>query len=292
MSEACTPDRLIAEALPTDEKAASGLFDSWFVDLENPAPFSDADKRLLGAVFELSPFLRECANREGRFLCAAFEEGFDSVFDELLASTDKLGRTVDDEKQFMTQLRKAKRRFSLVCGVADLGGFWKDREVTAKISAFARASLSACFDFLLLKYQREEKLKLVDQDNPQHESGLIVLGMGKFGADELNYSSDIDLVIFHDPSTDLEILSDDPITVLNRMIKHLVKLMQERTADGYVFRTDLRLRPDPGIALRPPVLAVVIKLVERFVITNEISALAHHPFEGRGGGSRRGPEDE
>ena len=70
--------------------------------------------------------------------------------------------------------------------------------------------------------------------------------MGKYGAGELNYSSDIDLIVLFDP--DAPGLADDaePSAFWVKIVRMLVTLLQERTADGYVFRTDLRLRPDPG----------------------------------------------
>src|SRR5262249_47410429 len=76
--------------------------------------------------------------------------------------------------------------------------------------------------------------------------GYVVLGMGKFGSGELNYSSDIDITVFYDRAR-LRLrpaLEAQPFFV--RMTRDLVRILQERTGDGYVFRTDLRLRPDPG----------------------------------------------
>ena len=83
--------------------------------------------------------------------------------------------------------------------------------------------------------------------------------MGKHGAFELNYSSDIDIIVLFDPekarlSEDIEIQVE-----FVRQTKRLVKLLQERTADGYVFRTDLRLRPDPGATA--PAISVPAALV-------------------------------
>jgi glutamate-ammonia-ligase adenylyltransferase len=70
--------------------------------------------------------------------------------------------------------------------------------------------------------------------------------MGKHGARELNYSSDIDLIIFYDPEKAPLATGLEPGTFFVRLTRDLVKLMTERTPEGYVFRTDLRLRPDPG----------------------------------------------
>jgi glutamate-ammonia-ligase adenylyltransferase len=70
--------------------------------------------------------------------------------------------------------------------------------------------------------------------------------MGKMGAFELNYSSDIDLIVLYDPAAPALPKDAEPSTLFVRVTQRLVKLLQERTADGYVFRTDLRLRPDPA----------------------------------------------
>jgi glutamate-ammonia-ligase adenylyltransferase len=81
---------------------------------------------------------------------------------------------------------------------------------------------------------------------PEAGSGYIVLAMGKMGAGELNYSSDIDLIVLYDP--DAGVLADEgeAAAFYVRITRGLVKLLQERTPDGYVFRVDLRLRPDPA----------------------------------------------
>ena len=70
--------------------------------------------------------------------------------------------------------------------------------------------------------------------------------MGKMGARELNYSSDIDLIVFYDAASPALAPDTEPGPFFVRLTRSLVKLLQERTPDGYVFRTDLRLRPDPG----------------------------------------------
>jgi glutamate-ammonia-ligase adenylyltransferase len=70
--------------------------------------------------------------------------------------------------------------------------------------------------------------------------------MGKMGADELNYSSDVDLIVFYDPANVTLAGGAEPALLFVRLTRRLVKLLQERTVDGYVYRTDLRLRPDPA----------------------------------------------
>src|SRR3546814_19738721 len=70
--------------------------------------------------------------------------------------------------------------------------------------------------------------------------------MGKLGAHELNYSSDVDLILLYDDERVRTTKPDRLNQTFVRVARNLVRLMSERTADGYVFRTDLRLRPDPA----------------------------------------------
>jgi [glutamine synthetase] adenylyltransferase / [glutamine synthetase]-adenylyl-L-tyrosine phosphorylase len=85
-----------------------------------------------------------------------------------------------------------------------------------------------------------------DPDNPEQGSGLIVLAMGKMGAGELNYSSDIDLIVFFDLEAHTLAEDIEPNSFFVRVAQGLSRLLQQRTGDGYVFRVDLRLRPDPA----------------------------------------------
>ena len=70
--------------------------------------------------------------------------------------------------------------------------------------------------------------------------------MGKLGAGELNYSSDIDLILLYDRDAPALAGNEQLSRHFVRGARMLVQLMSETSADGYIFRTDLRLRPDPG----------------------------------------------
>src|SRR5690606_35304589 len=111
-------------------------------------------------------------------------------------------------------------------------------------AADAKVQLAVCF--LLRQAVANGSWLAADDPDPERTSGYIVLGMGKYGARELNYSSDVDLIVFYDKER-LKLRADiEPQPFLVRMTRELVRILQERTGDGYVFRTDLRLRPDPG----------------------------------------------
>jgi glutamate-ammonia-ligase adenylyltransferase len=157
----------------------------------------------------------------------------------------------------MAALRRAKRVVALAAAVADLGGIWRLEQVTGALSDLAEETLTLAVAHLLRTAHDTGELALPDPKNPGQGGGFTVLGMGKLGARELNYSSDVDLVLLFDPAAPIytERTAGDARTgFAARFARGLVSLMETRDADGYVFRTDLRLRPDP--AATPPAVAI------------------------------------
>ena len=120
-------------------------------------------------------------------------------------------------------------------------------EATEALTLFADAALGAALSFLLRENARMGRLALdFDAPDPQTGSGVVVLALGKHGARELNYSSDIDLIVLYDAAAASIPEGVEPAPLFVRMTKALARLLQERTSDGYVLRVDLRLRPDPA----------------------------------------------
>ncbi|MEZ5872431.1 MAG: bifunctional [glutamine synthetase] adenylyltransferase/[glutamine synthetase]-adenylyl-L-tyrosine phosphorylase [Nitratireductor sp.] len=202
-------------------------------------------REFLGAVFTHSSFLRDCALIRPKLLCEILARPFGENFTALVEETAGSWRDASSDSEIMARLRIAKRKAALLCGLADLGGWWSAEIVTRSLTDFAKAALSAAVNHLLFSLHNSGKLVLEDPADPARGSGLIVLAMGKFGAGELNYSSDIDLILFFE-KRQMQWNTDDPVSLFVRLAKSLIRIMQERTGDGYVFRTDLRLRPDPG----------------------------------------------
>src|SRR5581483_8672728 len=99
---------------------------------------------------------------------------------------------------------------------------------------------------LLSEAAEAGEIEVADPAAPDVGSGWILLAMGKFGAGELNYSSDIDLIVLYEPAKVRLRAGEEPSRFFVKLTRRLVRLLNERTADGYVFRVDLRLRPDPG----------------------------------------------
>lgn len=218
----------------------------------------------IAAVLTLSPYLREIANLDPAILASAISDPLEPQIEALISEARDCWKPDDEgnapgEGQVMTRLRIVKRRVAFLVALADLTRIFDGRATTGWLSELAEVSVAAAINHLLLSTHESGKLKLKNVAAPSEGSGLIVLGMGKLGASELNYSSDIDLVVFFDEEAGIVPDPDDAIEIFPRMMRRLVRILQERTADGYVFRTDLRLRPDPGSTpLAIPVDAAMI----------------------------------
>ena len=156
-------------------------------------------------------------------------------------------RRDDEEAELMTALRRAKSESALLIALADIGGVWDLVQATEALTRFADAAVGAALAFLLRKHARAGLLALdPDAPDPQEGSGVVVLALGKHGARELNYSSDVDLIVLYDQAAASIPPGAEPGPLFARMTRALARLLQERTSDGYVLRVDLRLRPDPA----------------------------------------------
>ncbi|MDH5188406.1 MAG: bifunctional [glutamine synthetase] adenylyltransferase/[glutamine synthetase]-adenylyl-L-tyrosine phosphorylase, partial [Rhodospirillaceae bacterium] len=201
--------------------------------------------RLAESIFANSPFLGHCIQSDPEFTRELFTQGPDECRERVLTDTINGAKNLN-EAELKKHLRIKKRQIQLMTGVADINCLWDLDRVTHTLSAFADAAVSAASSHLLGYLEGRGAIKIADPTNPELGSGLIILGLGKLGGRELNYSSDIDIIIMFDPDT---IQSDKPEELQSnfvRLAKKLVSILDDRTADGYVFRTDLRLRPDPG----------------------------------------------
>ena len=201
---------------------------------------------LLLGLADGSPYLWELASAEPDRLLAVLEADPGERLAELLAKSGKAAAAAKDEAAAMRLLRRMKAEAALLIALADIGGVWPVMQAARALTEVADTAIVAAVRFLLREPVARGKLKPADRQAPEQGSGHIVLAMGKMGAFELNYSSDIDLIVFYDPDAPALADKDEAAAFHVRITRGLVKLLQERTADGYVFRVDLRLRPDPA----------------------------------------------
>ncbi|WP_269583056.1 bifunctional [glutamine synthetase] adenylyltransferase/[glutamine synthetase]-adenylyl-L-tyrosine phosphorylase [Roseibium sp. Sym1] len=191
-----------------------------------------------------SPYLRDLMLADPARLLALLQEAPETRLKRLLE--EARAARAEDEAGIMRALRHLKHDLALTLGLADISGAIGLDRVTRALAGFADAALTAAIRFCLTDLARRNKFAPRDAEEPEKDSGLIVLAMGKHGANELNYSSDIDLIVLYDPATAPMAGNAEAPVEFVRLTRRLVKIMQDRTEDGYVFRTDLRLRPDPG----------------------------------------------
>ncbi len=200
----------------------------------------------LGAVFDLSPFLRSTAMVTPIILDHLFDTPATTRIQTIIEAMPALGLTEETEQGLMSTLRRQKLEAHFLIALCDLAGVLGGEKTTWLVSRLAIAAVQATIRFLLRDAASSDKITLKNPGIPEEGSGWIILAMGKLGAYELNYSSDIDLIVLFDPHAG--VLKDpyEGIETFTRLTRRLVRILQDRTADGYVFRTDLRLRPDPG----------------------------------------------
>jgi glutamate-ammonia-ligase adenylyltransferase len=200
---------------------------------------------LLAGAFGNSPYLARIAIREPEFLQGVLQTGSRAALDRIMADVAAVA-ACESPADAMAPLRCAKRQAALAIALADISGEWNVDDVTQALSAFADACARASVRLLLKQAAIGTELEHRSPQELEQETGLVVLAMGKHGAGELNYSSDIDLIVFYDAERFPFRKRGDARAAAVDIVKGLVRLLSETTADGYVFRVDLRLRPDAG----------------------------------------------
>ena len=207
-------------------------------------PQSPAGRAMLSCIFGASPFLSNCLVREPAFLRRLWTEGPDRCIEAICAEIEGLPADAGEEAA-RRALRRARRRAALAVALADIAEVWTLEAVTGALSRLADASCSAALRVLLKRLADRGAIDPPNPENPEEGSGLIVLGLGKLGGRELNYSSDIDLIFLYDPDRVPARKSCEAQEHFLRLARWFIAFLSERTIDGMAFRVDLRLRPDP-----------------------------------------------
>ena len=215
-----------------------------------------------------SPHLSLLLQRDLELTQALVDEAPDAITGRVrgdLAAADP----AMDRDQLMTFLRRQRNRVAVLAAVYDCFGIRGVMECADLLSDMADHAVRLTVSHLL-----SERVERGDLEPPAGDRwGYFVLAMGKHGSRELNYSSDIDLIVLFDPEsvryTGSRTLSDCFV----RVTQDLVRILQTRTADGYVFRTDLRLRPDPSSTPVAITVDFALNYYRRFGRTWERTAL-------------------
>ena len=174
-----------------------------------------------------SPFLREAALAREDITECFLANGAEAAA-QLASATS--GETID------SRLRRQRHGLALAVALGDLSGELPLERVTQLLSDFADGAI----DEAIAAATRE---RVADVE----PTGFAVIAMGKLGSHELNYSSDVDLLLLFDPKTLPRRDREDAGEAAVRVGRRLIEILQKRTGDGYVVRVDLRLRPSPEV---------------------------------------------
>ncbi len=200
----------------------------------------------IAGIAEASPYLFDLMRADAGRLVRLLRCRPDAHFAALIAKAAADVPTAADQAEAMHLLRRLKAEAALMIALCDIGGVWPVMRVTQALTDLAVTSVQCALRFLLLQEVARGKLSPPAPERPEEGSGLVVLAMGKMGAGELNYSSDVDLIVFFDLAAPTLAPDIEPQPFFVRLTQGLARMLQQRTGDGYVFRVDLRLRPDPA----------------------------------------------
>ena len=197
---------------------------------------------LIAGAAGCSPFLGGVMQREAEWLEAALAVEPEAALAAVLAAPGEAGG-----ETLGAALRQAKRRVALLVGLADLGGVWSLEEVTGALTALADRAVALALTRLVGDEIRRGKVPGAAPEDAATAGGMVAIAMGKMGAGELNYSSDIDIIcLFDDARFDHDEVHEARAAFI-RVTRKMAAMLSDLTAEGYVFRTDLRLRPDASV---------------------------------------------
>lgn len=174
-----------------------------------------------------SPFLARLIDRHPALVTLIKGGDFDQALAAALA--------VEVDGSVAATLRRQRQGVALVTAIADLCGAWDLTRVTRILSDFADTALDRAIEAAI-----RERYDCAP-------AGFAVIGLGKHGGQELNYSSDIDPIFLYDPQTLPRREREDVADAAVRIGRRVIELLSARDENGYVFRVDMRLRPSPEV---------------------------------------------
>ncbi len=235
-------------------------------------------------IFNHSPYLAQLNQQNPEWLhnisgqdCA---QKLENEFCHCMENIKKLHH-LTREDDFMQQSRLLKKQASFLIAIADISTHWDFSRISQALTEMAELLINECLIFALKQNAEEDKLSTLTQD----ECGFVIIALGKLGAGELNYSSDVDLLFLYDPAKFPDSLGPTRPERIGQKVQYfshyLVRLLDERSHGGYLFRTDLRLRPNPSAT--PPAMTIEAALIYYESIARNwerIVMIRAHPMAG------------
>lgn len=203
----------------------------------------DTGRTFFSLMFGNSPYLTRLLLRDTAFAEALTEQSVHAlasgILDELSAADPAMHRDL-----LMRLLRRQKGRIAILVAASDCYGLRDVMECAAMLSDTADQAVRLAAEHLLLDRVRRGELGQPDGTPDAPAWGYFLLAAGRHGARELGYAADLSLIAMYDPEAVRYTGTRSPEDCFVRVTRDLVRILQARTRDGYVFRTDLRLRPD------------------------------------------------
>ncbi|MCV2868607.1 glutamine-synthetase adenylyltransferase [Defluviimonas sp. WL0002] len=199
-------------------------------------------RALLEGTAGCSPYLCGLMSREADWIEGALAGSPEAALDDALALDADLAA-----EALGSALRRAKARVALLAALADLGGVWTLEDVTGALTRLSDVAVSHALRVLVGSEIRRGKVPGAVPEDAETAAGIVSIAMGKTGARELNYSSDIDLICLFDESRYDPDDVQEARAAFIRVVRRMTAMLSDMTPEGYVFRTDLRLRPDASV---------------------------------------------
>jgi len=199
-------------------------------------------RELIAGTAGCSPYLKGLIERDAAWLAETLAGEPEDALAQILGALPAV-----PGGELKSALRHAKHRVALLVALADLGGVWTLEQVTRALTEFADLAVDLAMKAMVGAEITRGKLPGASMDDIGIAGGMVALAMGKMGAYELNYSSDIDLIVLFDGDRYGADDYHDARAALVRATRKMAGLLSEMTGEGYVFRTDLRLRPDASV---------------------------------------------
>ncbi len=260
---------IAAAAAPPAWRQARAQLDEWLGEIARSAAGktlksllaadarpADAKARapaLAGMIAEIadgSPYLWDLIRAEPERFLGVLEADPEAHFATLIAAVDRAGLTEADEGAMMRALRRGKAEAALLIALADIGGVWPVERVTRALTEFADAAVGAAVRFLLRARRRAGQAQARRSGRSPRRAAATSCSPWARWARTSSTTRAISTSSCSTTRARPRSPGAEPAALFVRLTRGLVKLLQERTADGYVFRTDLRLRPDPGLDRR------------------------------------------
>lgn len=193
-------------------------------------------------VWAMSEFAAQHCERNPQILIELCQSGdLFKPYDETTYREKLAQKNIETEADLMIALRHFRRNEMIRIAWRDIADWEELTQILRELSWLADACIQKALDFLYKEACERRGTPVLSDGTPQQ---IVVLGMGKLGAYELNYSSDIDLIFAYSENGVLPDRKETSYSeFFTRICQNLVRVLDEITVDGFVFRTDIRLRP-------------------------------------------------